>query len=157
MKGRLKWKVTDVSRKCRLARSFIYESLGADKNEMLKNSLEFILLEIYGMSQDHKDYVKENSEYHGLVRCREVLMGTPELLTFYFKNRNAQDELGALIRKLENEFLENIGEKNHIKDPATLFFVRTLIHGVTLAPFLGPTEVSHVMRLLKEFLSRRPN
>ncbi len=152
LKGRLKWKVTDISRKCRLARSFIYESLGADKNEMLKNSLDFILKDVFGLSKYHSEFVKAHGEYQGFIRCREVMMNTPEILTFYYMNRGLQNELGAMIRKYEAEFLELVRVKNNIEDPATLYFVRSLIHGVTFAPYLDASEVSMSMRLLSDFL-----
>jgi len=147
--GHLRWKVTDLSRHSRTPRSRVYELLGRNKPEMLKTALQALLEELYGISAERLEYDKTN-RFQGLVRSRQIVMQAPELLGFYFRHRGRRDEIGELIRKNEDRFLKHLATSRGIKDEATLIFVRTVIHGISLAPFLDEAQVSRIIKKLAE-------
>src|SRR4051812_10202060 len=76
--GSLRWKVTELSRASRTARSRIYELLGKSKPEILRNSLKIVLEEIYGLSAERQEFDKGNNQFQGFVRSRDIVMQCPE-------------------------------------------------------------------------------
>ena len=152
--GYLKWKVTDLSRTVAIARSQIYEKLGKNKNEILMASLSLILDELYGFSPEHRQYSKTNGEFQGLLRSRQTVISSPELLSFYFLHRNSENDIGSLIREKENRFLKLVGEKNNVKNEKMILFIRTIIHGVSVAPFLNDKQVADCMKILSDLIEQ---
>jgi len=150
--GHLKWKVTDLSRAAKISRSQIYEKLGSNKTSILKTSLTLILDELYGFAPEHRDFCKTHGEFQGLLRSRQVVFDSPELLSFYFLHRNNTSDYGALIREKETQFLNFVAQKNQITNDTALLFIRTFIHGVSVAPFLNDEQVSDCMGVLSSFV-----
>lgn len=148
--GHLRWKVTELSRTSHFSRSRIYELLGASKPMILRNALVILLEEMYGLSAERQEFDKKHSQFEGFLVSREMVITHPELLAFYFRNRNRKDEIGEIMRTNEKRFLKRVEEKTGLKDPALVLFIRTFIHGVSLAPFLDDRDVSALMRQLSK-------
>lgn len=155
MKGHLKWKVTDLSRSAKISRSRIYELLGRNKSDILKNALILLLEEMYGLSAERQEFERTHSEFEGFMASRQMVMQAPELLSFYFRNRDRKDDIGEIIRTREAQFLKIVARKNDVKDPLNQLFVRTVIHGVSLAPFLSDDQVSACMRKLSLLIKEK--
>ncbi len=147
-RGHMKWKVTDVSRVTGLARSRIYELFGNNKKTILLNALSFILDDLYGRTPERKELHRTEGKLAGIIKSREIVMAHPELVTFSYKHRNRSDEIGQLLRKAEQDYLDLVSEQTGVKDPRTLLFMRTLIHGVSQAPFLNDNQVQEMLEEL---------
>jgi hypothetical protein len=149
-KGSLRWKATELARCGRISRSRLYEILGKNKSDMRRNALVFLLEELYSLSPERIKFDQVNGRLAGLIRSRELVRYAPELLAFYFRNRDKKDELGGVIRSHEKRFLERISIDLKIVDPADLLFIRTMIHGISVAPFLNIEEVGLLANRMAE-------
>lgn len=141
-RGGLKWKVTELAKTSRVARSWIYEVLGKNKTEMRKNALKFMLEELYSLSPERTQMDRSTGRLPGLIRSRQLVRTVPEALAFYFRHRDEQTELGALIRQYEKRFLERVAADLKISDPTDLLFIRTMIHGISVAPFIDNAQAA---------------
>lgn len=150
--GHLKWKVTSLARASGISRTHIYEMLGHSKPEILKNALRFSLEEIYGLSPEREEMRKTMSPIGGILRSRKLVIETPELLAFYFRYRNRPDEIGQMIRHYEKKYLELVSRQTGVIDKGNLLYIRTIIHGVSVAPYLNDSEVEDCLnRLFQKF------
>ena len=152
--GRLKWKVTDLARYTKMSRSRIYEVLGQKKSVMLENSLSILLDDLYGLSTEKRLVASTKERFHCFMQSRKTVIDHPELLSFYFQNRNAKDRIGQIIREKEKLFLEWIFESTGIKNPTDLLLVRTTIHGISLAPFIDEDTALKLMSRMTEILKK---
>lgn len=157
LQGHLKWKVTDIARKSRVPRSRIYEVLGAGKEAMLKNALSLLLAEIYGLSPERRQQRAIGGPLDGIFASRAIVSETPELLSFYFRHRDRANEIGAVIRQFEKEYLGLVAEQTGLKDPDLLLFIRTAIHGISVAPFLSKRDVQMCLETLFKLSHARFN
>ena len=153
--GHLGWKVTDLSRVSKVARSVIYETLGANKKAMLHFALKMVLEELYGLSIERQKAHQDLSGFDAFMRSRALVNSFPELLSFYFRGRDRKDEIGKMIQSYEKKYLAAVSQQTGVTDPSDLLFVRTVIHGVSLAPFLSDSEVRQCMTKLFELIKKK--
>jgi hypothetical protein len=155
LKGHLKWQVAEIARTCKIYRTQIYELLGKNKNEILHNSLIVLLEEIYGLSLERIKNRDSESTATGIIQSRKIVMEAPELLSFYFRHRAVDGLLGDTIRLYEKRYLSLVQQQTGIHDPKLLLYVRTIIHGISVAPYLTETEVSDCLDLLFKTLKNQ--
>lgn len=153
-KGGPRWKATDLARISRTSRSRIYELLGRNKSEMRRNAVIFLLEELYSLSAERLEFDKTQGRLAGLKRSRELVRSVPELLAFYFRNRDGNDELGIVIRACEKRFLERVSTDLKLTNSIDLLFIRTMIHGISLAPFLADAEVEALAKKMAEIAKK---
>lgn len=144
--GHLKWKVTDLSRQSKTSRSRVYEILGSSKKSMLLTALKFVLEDIYGLSDERMKMPQ--GKWEGILHSRQSVMQFPELLSFYFRQREKKDEAGSLIKTYEEKYLQLVAEQTGVTDPQALLFLRTIIHGIGVAPYLTDKQA---IRCLEQF------
>ena len=154
MLGHLKWKVTDLARVCKISRSQIYELLGNSKTTILNNALKILLEEIYGLSPERVALRETESHLAGLIRSRKIVIDAPELLSFYFRHRTREDQVGQTIRHYEKKYLELVQKQTGLKDRSQLLYFRTVIHGISVAPYLSDAEVENCLNQMFEALKR---
>lgn len=148
IRGPDRWRVTELSRSSRFARSRIYEVLGKNKTEMLENALAAVLDELYGLSPERVEFELSQGVVQGFHRSRQLVMDHPELLAFYFRNRRRQDKVGEIIRTKEKKYLEKVTNRTPNNDATYILFVRTMIHGISLAPFLEDSDIEPLLKML---------
>lgn len=151
IKGHLRWKVTDVSRSTGLSRSRIYEILGNNKKQILLNALSFILDDLYGKTPERQELHRTHGPLEGVIRSRNIVLAHPELVTFSYKNRLRSDEVGELLRNAEKDYLKLLSKQTGVKDPKILLFMRTMIHGISQAPFITDTQVKDLLGELVQY------
>lgn len=148
MQGHLKWKVTDLARVCKYPRSQIYELLGSTKPAILNNALKTLLEEIYGLSAERVALRESESHLIGVIQSRKIVMDAPELLSFYFRHRTREDQIGQTIRYYEKKYLELVQKQTKIQDKKLLLYIRTVIHGISVAPYLSDAEVEDCLNIM---------
>ncbi len=154
MQGHLKWKVTDLARTCKISRSQIYELLGKSKSEILNNALKILLEEIYGLSPERVALRDSESHLAGVIRSRKIVIDAPELLSFYFRHRTREDQIGQTIRHNEKKYLDLVQKQTGLQDKNQLLYFRTVIHGISVAPYLTDTEVENCLNLMFQALQQ---
>lgn len=152
LQGHLKWKVTEISKSTRIARSLIYEFLGKNKKSILLSALECAMQEIYGLSQERMALRQNEDSMAGILRSRRLVMEAPELLSFYFKYRDRQNEVGKMIQSYEKKYLQLVAQQTGLKDPDRLIFIRTIIHGISVAPFLSEAQVKSCLLSMQKLI-----
>ena len=156
MQGHLKWKVTDLARVCKYSRSQIYELLGNSKADILNNALKALLEEIYGLSPERVALRETESHLAGVIRSRKIVIEAPELLSFYFRHRTRNDQIGQTIRHYEKKYLELVKKQTNIEDKGFLLYVRTVIHGISVAPYLSDAEVESCLNFMFKSIAAPP-
>lgn len=154
VQGHLKWKVTDLARVCKYPRSQIYELLGSNKAMILNNALKTLLEEIYGLSVARVAARESESVLAGVIRSRKIVIDAPELLSFYFRHRTRDDQIGQTIKYYEKKYIELVQKQTKIKDKKMLLYIRTIIHGISVAPYLSDAEVEDCLNLMFQSLIR---
>lgn len=152
IKGHLRWKVTEVARVSGVARSRIYEFLGKNKKQILLTALKILLNDLYGRSPERQEFHRKHGRLSGVLKSRKIVLATPELIAFSYRNRHRPDDIGKLLRKAEQEYMDLLAAQTGVKDKRKLLFMRTMIHGISQAPFITDEEV----KLLLEDVANYP-
>ena len=145
LKGHLRWKVTDLSRAAGVSRSRIYELLGRNKKEILINALRLLIDDLYGRTPERQELHKSIGRFAGVMRSRKIVLEFPELVTFSYLNRARRDEIGMMLRKAEEDYMELLSNQTGVSDQRKLLFMRTMIHGISQAPFLTDAQVEMLL------------
>lgn len=152
VKGHLRWKVTELARTSGVARSRIYELLGTNKKQILVTALKIVLDDLYGRSPERQEFNRKHGKFAGVLKSRKTVLATPELLTFSYRNRHRTDEIGKLLRNAEQDYMDLLSAQTGVKDKRKLLFMRTMIHGISQAPFITDEEV----KILLEDVAKYP-
>lgn len=148
----LSWKITEVAQICQVSRSYIYGLLGQSKELILKNSLQILIEEIYGISQERRALEKNTEIDYAQVflKSRSLVIDCPELLSFYFRQRAKTGDLSEIIQRNEKKYLQSVGKRFNLQGEK-LLFIRTIIHGISVAPYLSNEEALICLKQLMEF------
>ena len=119
---------------------------------MLKTALIHVLEELYSLSPERNELRKKSGPFETLLKSRQLVIDNPELLAFYFRHRKTPDVIGKTIQDFEMKYLAAVSEQTGLKNPANLLFVRTIIHGISVAPFLSDSQVKDCLVKLEAII-----
>lgn len=102
-KGHLGWKISDVSKEADVTRSLVYYYLGKEKEIILKEAWSHMLDLIFSLSQENPLGIRER-----MKELKNQINSMPYLFVLFFLEKNADSEIGELIRVGEKKLLERL-------------------------------------------------
>jgi hypothetical protein len=100
-KGHLKWTYSELSRVSKVTRSLIYYYFGKSKVNILLEACHFFGRELSGNSEVKLQDWKEGRPHEGIIKSKQMLKKLKMIIPFYFLYRDADNEIGELIRHYE--------------------------------------------------------
>ncbi len=147
-KGHLKWSVSQAARMARVSRSLVYYYLGKTKKEMLLNAMDFLTRNLYGLSEEKRDYQRK-SLIKLLVECRSLYKANPGYAVFcqkWAEKPSVYKDLYDDIRDLYDEKLKsNFPHLSSVQRRS----VRVLFYGIIAAPNFESNEIPTALGLLQ--------
>lgn len=146
--GHLKWKVTALSRMSQMSRSRIYEVFGDGKKRMLLCAVKMILDEICGNEESKQNKFKTGFAVDSILKIRKFLADTPELLAFYFCNRQRNDEVGVMIREYEKKAPEMLLQGTDSENEPNQTLLHFALCGIAVNPILSELDARRCLQSL---------
>ena len=139
-KGHLKWTVVDVAKATSRSRVWLYDNFGKNKTAMLDTALHLYLEDFYGLSPERQEYLKQHGHLASLWRSKENLEKYPEIMIFYFTQRNRSTKIGERIRHSESRYEQILSTRLNIKGKEDLILARVFFHGLATALYMNREE-----------------
>lgn len=147
-KGHLKWSVSQISRSCKVSRTLVYYHFGKTKKEILLNCLDDLTRQLYGLSEDRRDF-KKTSLIDSLKACHDLYAKVPSYSVFCQKWARKP----SIYRDQYLEIQKMYDEKLHFNFPrstrAQRISLRALFYGLVAAPSFDREYISEAIQLLK--------
>ena len=103
VKGHTKWTLSEVSRESGITRSLIYYYFGKDKETVLLEAYKFIIEVFFGKVGDERERIPTRLKQ--IIRDLKLM---PYLFVLYYLQKNADTDIGKMIRKAEAGTIKNI-------------------------------------------------
>lgn len=101
--GHLKWTYTLLSKKSKISRPLIYYYFGKEKINIILEACNLFGQILAGTTQERMKAWEEGNIEAMLEQTRVLLSNYPYLTPYYFLYRNKDNEVGALIRRYEDD------------------------------------------------------
>lgn len=102
-KGHLMWTLSDISRESGITRSLIYYYFGKEKKSALEEAYKFVISRFFNIERTKTMGIRD--------RLKEILVDVkkmPFLFVLYFMEKNANSEIGQLIKEAEGLLLASL-------------------------------------------------
>lgn len=152
LKGHLKWKVSEVARTSKISRTLIYYYFGNSKESMLKNAVDALGEEYFGLSQIRIHLWKDGQILESVLRSRRLGLKSPYVNFFYMSRRFLENETGKQLRDFEIRYKKKLkkyfpkSSQDDIEALAAVFF------GLVAMPDLSDRGVENALHLIKSNL-----
>jgi Bacterial regulatory proteins, tetR family len=120
--GHLKWTMAALHRESKVSRPLIYYYFGRSKKNIILEACHYFGVLLSGTDQLKMKLYDENQVAKALLESKELLIKSPDLVSFYFMHRHSKNEIGELIRSYERKGIKKREKflKNE-KDAVVLF------------------------------------
>ena len=152
-KGHLRWTVSELSRLTKVSRPLIYYYLGKTKKEIFKAALLILAKEFYGISDERKELKKKGGRLASLKASRELAMGNPNVVSFFYANRMEKNWVQPELLEMEETYVRRVNEDLAELDPGMQVLVKVISHGLVTCPFLTSEDVEQGYHRLNEILA----
>jgi hypothetical protein len=152
--GHQKWSLAQLARSGKVARSLIYYYFGRSKFDILVHAVKLIGYEVSGQSDLSHKLWQQGQIAESLIATRVLLAQSPALGTFYFVNRDKENEIGSLIRKHEEAFGRKISKYFPKLTPTEIKGLHALINGVVFTSWLKDDEVRDATKIILKGLNK---
>ncbi len=99
----LKWRISDLSRASGVSRSLIYYYFGRDRTVILSEAIRMFGEHMAGTANTNMELWSKKAYAEALFEAKQILKRIPLLMVFYFTHREADSEIGELIRHYEKK------------------------------------------------------
>ena len=140
-RGHLAWSLSELSRTASVTRSLIYHYFGGSKLDILLAAVDIIGQDIIGLSEDRLQLWSANRIADSILATRAILQRVPELLTFYYLRRAADDVIGRRLRELERAQRQKIQQHLSHLSEAEVEAIYAMLMGLSIAPDITEDSV----------------
>jgi len=102
--------MTRLSKMSRVSRTLIYYYFGKSKLGILREGVNLFGAEFAGVTPERIAMWREGRIAESFLKSRKLLGQMPQLASFYFLNRDQENEVGEAIRAKENQFKEKLSQ-----------------------------------------------
>lgn len=134
-KGHLKWKISELARIAKVSRPLVYYHFGKTKEEILRNCVERIAIDYFGLGEERSQTLKTGKVIDSLLQTREMFVGNPALVVFYQRWRMQSSPLKNQLVEIERRYQAKIHAAFPHLSRTQVVTLHSLFHGLITAPF----------------------
>ena len=145
----LKWRMSDLSRASGVSRSLIYYYFGRDRSAILSEAIRLFGEPLSGIAKNHMDLWDRKAYAEALYEAKLILDRIPQILIFYFLHRNADSEIGELIRSFEKKGIQKRKKFFPSLDDKGARALFALQMGICVGPLKTLDEMRKAVEMIK--------
>jgi AcrR family transcriptional regulator len=156
-KGHLKWRVSDLARAAKVSRPLIYYHFGKSKSEILKNCLEMIAEDYYGLTAERTQMLAAGQVGESLLKTRQIFLKNPALAVFYQKWRTQNSPFQKQLIEIERRYHDKLKKVFPQLSTKQILAIHGIFHGLVTAPFLNDESIREALSMVNLFQGDRSN
>jgi AcrR family transcriptional regulator len=145
----LKWRMSDLSRASGVSRSLIYYYFGRDRSAILSEAIRLFGEPLSGIAKNHMDLWDRKAYAEALFKARQILERIPQIFIFYLLHRNAESEIGELIRQFEKKGIQKRKKFFPSLDDQGARALYSLQMGICIGPLKTLEEMKRAVEMIK--------
>ena len=150
-KGHQRWTLSELSRTSKITRSLIYYYFGKSRHDILIEAVRLIGEDLFGLSAERMKLWEGGQVVGSVLQSRAFVEMYPFIGAFYLANRTKDSDLGAAIRRLEEQhFLKMKRFFPKLKD-TELRAKFALFFGLVFAPHVSEEGLHKAVRIALRF------
>ncbi len=146
-KGHQRWTISELSRTSKVTRSLIYYYFGNSRANILQEAVQLIGEALMGLSEERIELWKQGRIFDSVMMSREVHEKTPYLGAFYLAHRLKDNDIGAAMRGLEDQYFKKMETfLPHLSADRRLSLFG-IFFGLVFAPHLSQAAVKESVQM----------